>query len=348
MTIYRFANNASTTLGSSISPTDTTITVASGTGNEFPVPTAGQFFTATLSSSATGLPNEIVKITARTGDTMTAVRAQEGTTAQAWSVGDRFQNFISAGFLNQLVDAGSLQAQTGNYAADSGTANVGVVTLVPAPANLAALVGVPVRVKKMGASSTGAYTLNVNALGAVAVLIGGAALEGGELVANEIYEVIYDGTQFNLISNPGAIHGDRLSANSVANAALAQMSELTLKGNLGGSEATPYDVPLAALATALGLSGASLTPAGYIQIPCVVGGVIKTLVIQWQHGSIPGSSATVAFPEAFPTACLWALCADSGTDPTAWSVNSASYNTTGVEIHNHSGGGFYTLISIGH
>lgn len=298
MTIYQFANNASTTLGSSIAPTDTTITVASGTGNEFPLPAGGQYFVTTLSASPTGLPNEIVKVTARTGDAMTVVRAQEGTTAQSWSVGDRFQNFVSAGFLNQLVDSSSLQGQAGNYAVDSGTANVGVIALTPAPANMTALVGVPVRVKKAGASSTGGYTLNINALGATVVLIGGAAFEGGELVANEVFEVIYDGIQFNLISNPGVLHGDRIAANSIVNAALAQMTTLTLKGNLGGGTATPYDVPLSALETALGFGAASLTQNGYYTLP---GG----LIVQWgRYSYVTPASLNIVFPIAFPTACF--------------------------------------------
>lgn len=297
MTTYRFANNASTTLGGAISPTATSITVAAGTGARFPAPAAGQYFTATLfaSGSSTGLPNEIVRVTARTGDTMTVVRGQEGTTAQSWSVGDTFANFITAGFLNQLVDAGSLQGQSGNFAVDSGTANVGVVTLLPVPVSLAALVGVPIRVKKMAAASTGAYTLNVNTLGAVPVLIGGQALEGGELVASEIYEVVYDGTNFNLISNPGTLHGDRIAANSILNAALAAMTTMTLKGNLTGGTATPYDVPLSALVALLGIGTINANSNGYWF-------VLGTTYVQF--GYKPSTYATFNFPIPFPAACL--------------------------------------------
>lgn len=297
MTTYRFANNASTTLGSGISPTATTITVATGTGAQFPVLAAGQYFTATLiaSGSSTGTPNEIVRVTARTGDTMTVVRGQEGTTAQTWSVGDTFANFVTAGFLNQLVDAGSLQGQAGNYAVDSGTANAGVVTLVPAPANLAALVGVPIRVKKQGANSTGPYTLNVNAFGNVAVLIGGQALEGGELIANEIYEVVCDGAQYNLISNPGVLHGDRIAANSIINAALAAMTTMTLKGNLTGGTTTPYDVPLSALVALLGIGTIQANSNGYWF-------VIGTTYVQF--GFKASTNGTFLFPTPFPSACL--------------------------------------------
>lgn len=297
MTTYRFANNASTTLGSAISPTATSITVAAGTGNKFPSPGAGQYFTATLiaSGSSTGLPNEIVRVTSRTGDTMTVVRGQEGTTAQAWNVGDTFANFVTAGFLNQLVDAGSLQAQTGNYAIDSGTANAGVITMAPTPASLASLVGVPIRVKKMGAASTGAYTLNTNTFGNVPVLIGGVPLEGGELVASEIYEVVYDGANFNLISNPGVLHGDRIAANSIINAALAAMAGMTLKGNLTGSPTTPYDVPLSALVALLGIGTIQANANGYWF-------VIGTTYVQF--GFRPSTNGTFFFPTPFPSACL--------------------------------------------
>lgn len=297
MTTYRFSNNASTTLGSGISPVATTITVATGTGAQFPVLAAGQYFTATLiaSGSSTGTPNEIVRVTARTGDTMTVVRGQEGTTAQTWSVGDMFANFVTAGFLNQLVDAGAVQQQASNYAVDSGTANAGVVALSPVPANLAALVGVPVRVKKMAASSTGAYTINVNGTGAVAVLIGGQALAGGELIASEIYEVVYNGVNYDLISNPGVLQGSRLAANSVINAALALMTTMTLKGNLTGGTTTPYDVPLSALVSLLGIGTIQANANGYWF-------VIGTTYVQF--GFKNPTHNTFNFPTPFPNACL--------------------------------------------
>lgn len=336
---YRFTNNAITTLGSSISPTATTITVATGTGSKFPALAAGQFFTATLiaSGSSTGTPNEIVRVTARVGDTMTVVRGQEGSTAQSWSVGDTFANFITAGFLNQIVDSTALQSQSGNYVVDSGTANAGVVTLVPAPVSLAALVGVPIRVKKGGAASTGAYTLNVNSLGAQAVQIGGAALVGGELVPSQIYEVVYDGTVFNLISNPGVLQGGRLAANSVANAALAQMIAQTIKGNLTDATATPYDIPLATLIALLSTAteqdgGFTLTISGFI--------------IKFGHTNTGDvANATIGFTTPFPTVCYGVVATVYGTGAWSGTDNSAfgarNITTTGFGISKSSvwGGG---------
>lgn len=310
MTTYLFSNNASATLGSAISPTATSITLAAGTGSEFPSPAAGQFFTATLwaAGSTTGRPNEIVKVTSRVGDTMTVVRGQEGTTAQTWNVGDTFANYITAGFLNQLIDTSTLQKQASNYAVDAGTANAGVVTLVPAPANLAALVGVPIRIKKQNAASTGPYTLNVNAFGNVPVNIGGLAFFGGELAASRVFEVVYNGTTFDLLSPPATINTQQLAGGSVTNAKLAAMAALTLKGNLAADPGQPYDVPVADLFDDLvpgGLTGSN----GWFSL--AVSGMGSPLFVNYgiTTNHQPGNLWNGTFAHAFPNACVTVVAA---------------------------------------
>lgn len=77
------ANNAQTVLAAGISASATSLTVNSGTGALFPAVTSGvSFFKLTLVDAATGQLSEIVHVTARTGDSMTIVRAQEGTTGK--------------------------------------------------------------------------------------------------------------------------------------------------------------------------------------------------------------------------------------------------------------------------
>lgn len=80
-----YANNAQSTLASSITNVQTTITLAGGTGALFPNPSGTQFFLVTLDSGAGVI--EIVKCTSRSTDTLTVVRAQENTTGQAFSSG---------------------------------------------------------------------------------------------------------------------------------------------------------------------------------------------------------------------------------------------------------------------
>lgn len=86
MTTFVFANNINTTLASAASNSDTTLTLASSTG--LPTLTSGQIMPLTLNDAATGLVYEIVYVTAISGATLTVERAQEGTGAQSWSIGD--------------------------------------------------------------------------------------------------------------------------------------------------------------------------------------------------------------------------------------------------------------------
>ncbi|EKN3879445.1 hypothetical protein NUA11_000461 [Yersinia enterocolitica] len=103
------ANNASTVLSAGISASATTLTVNTGTGGLFPSPVSGtSFFKLTLIDAATGTLTEIVHVTARTGDTMTIVRGQEGTVSRLWSANDIAANMMTAGTLDLFAQSGSL------------------------------------------------------------------------------------------------------------------------------------------------------------------------------------------------------------------------------------------------
>jgi hypothetical protein len=52
-------------------------------------------------------------------------------------------------------------------------------------------------------TNTGAATININAIGAKTINKDGAALVAGDIVSGRSYEIIYDGTNFNLISGAG-------------------------------------------------------------------------------------------------------------------------------------------------
>jgi hypothetical protein len=85
----KVANNAFGTLNAGITSSDTTIVVNAGEGARFPSLSAGDYFFATLIDTTNNL--EIVKVTARSTDTMTVVRGQDSTTARAFSTNDRFE-----------------------------------------------------------------------------------------------------------------------------------------------------------------------------------------------------------------------------------------------------------------
>lgn len=81
----KFKNNAASTLDAAISGSDVGLTVAYGDGSLFPAAGAGDYFYMTIESTEGDY--EIVKVTARSGDSMTIVRAQESTTARAFTAG---------------------------------------------------------------------------------------------------------------------------------------------------------------------------------------------------------------------------------------------------------------------
>lgn len=122
-----FTNNASTTLASGITTSSTSITVATGQGSLFPAPTGSDFFYATLANASNVL--EIVKCTARTGDTLTVTRAQEGTTATAYSTGDKIELRPTAAGLSWKVDQDFVGTLTGNLTF-SGTHTVSGTTVL--------------------------------------------------------------------------------------------------------------------------------------------------------------------------------------------------------------------------
>jgi hypothetical protein len=93
-------NNASGFLATSISATDTSIILSTGTGANFPSLGSGDYFYATI--TPTSGASEIVKCTARSGDTLTIVRAQEGTSALSFTGGSRIELRVTA---QSVVDA---------------------------------------------------------------------------------------------------------------------------------------------------------------------------------------------------------------------------------------------------
>jgi len=105
MSTILFANNAASTLASNISSGALSLTLAAGTGTLFPNPSAGQYFLITMIPASTGVPGEIMQVTARSGDTLTIVRAQEGTTATAYSAGDAVSNQLTAGSLANFIQS---------------------------------------------------------------------------------------------------------------------------------------------------------------------------------------------------------------------------------------------------
>lgn len=95
-------NNAASTIPLAVSSTATTFTIATGDGVLFPTLGASDYFYATISSTTNNY--EIVKVTARTDDTFTVVRGQEGTVAIPFSTNSRIELRVTVSNVRSILD----------------------------------------------------------------------------------------------------------------------------------------------------------------------------------------------------------------------------------------------------
>lgn len=174
------ANNAQTVLAAGISASATTLTVNTGTGALFPSPVFGtSYFKLTLIDATTGQLTEIVHVTARTGDAMTISRAQEGTTARAWSANDIAANMLTAGTIALLAPLSS-PALTGTPTAPTaaaGTATDQIANTAFVGAAIVAATGRLAAIQKF--TSSGTYTPTPGVTKIIVEIVGGGGGGGG-------------------------------------------------------------------------------------------------------------------------------------------------------------------------
>jgi hypothetical protein len=120
----KVTNNAFGTLNAGINSSATTIVLTAGQGARFPTLSAGDYFYATLIDTSNNL--EIVKVTARSTDTMTVVRGQDNTTARAYSTNDRFELRPTAALFNEKANTADVAATYVELAGDTMTGDLGV------------------------------------------------------------------------------------------------------------------------------------------------------------------------------------------------------------------------------
>lgn len=98
-----FTNNASAALAAQLNAGATSLTVDTGLGALFPSPVSPDYAVLTLTQAGTSETSwEEVKLTARSGDVMTIVRAQEGSTDATWAAGSKVELRITAAMLNEV------------------------------------------------------------------------------------------------------------------------------------------------------------------------------------------------------------------------------------------------------
>lgn len=101
------------------------------------------------------------------------------------------------------LNTSTAQKGTFSYAADAGSNDTYVITLSPIP--LSYTTGMVIRFKA-NTANTGAATLNVNSLGAKSIVKDNTrTLTTGDILAGQIVQVVYDGTNFQLMSQVASL-----------------------------------------------------------------------------------------------------------------------------------------------
>ncbi len=248
--LIQFANNATSTLAAGITNVATSITVATGTGSRFPSPTGGQYFLATLIDAA-GTQLEVVKVTARSGDVLTVVRAQEaiaGTaaTAYAFSSGDKIEARLTAGAIGSELDRLDVPF---NAVVDvfTGSGSAGPFTLSSDPGsknNTSVYIAGVYQEKATYTLSGTSLTLGdpvasgvkVEVIYGVPVALSGVVSGPGSSTDNAIAR--FDGTTGKLIQNSGAKvddDGNMLVGYSAAPAGFTGYGLVGVNGTTGGA-----------------------------------------------------------------------------------------------------------------
>jgi len=113
MSNVQFSNFAATTLASGINASVTSLTVSTGTGALFPTLAGAQYFYAVIVDAATGTTREVIKVTARSTDTFTITRGQDGTTGAIFIAGDKVELRLTAAGIATFATTETAQTLAG-------------------------------------------------------------------------------------------------------------------------------------------------------------------------------------------------------------------------------------------
>lgn len=210
-----FKNNASGTLASAVTAAATTMALTAGHGARFPAISGGDYFLLTLyeMSGTQEANHEIVKVTGRATDTLTVVRAQEGTTARAWGANAPVELRITAGTISDLAAISGGGGGLTNFAEAKATAEPNATVPVVSLSAIGAETNIDLALVPKG---SGAFVVDIpdgtaaggNKRGAYAVDLQMSRISAWQVAAGP-YSVIIGGSNNRADGGYSAILGGR-------------------------------------------------------------------------------------------------------------------------------------------
>lgn len=231
---------------------------------------------------------------------------------------------IAVGTGNKFVTQTGLQHNAEKYGADAGGTDAYAITLSPAPTSYTN--GMVVYFKA-NTANTGTATINVNGLGAKTIVKGvNTTLDNGDISANQLSTLIYDGTNFVLQSV------------SIASRGLFSSGDFTKQENITTSDViahglglTPKRVKVTAMytnvASTINLTAVTTyngtTQSSVAQQFAASGGVTNTFALNSSGIGLPGSGlvGTVTF-DATDITIAWSGGASTNVWTLVWEAEA--------------------------
>ena len=227
-------------LGTPLNPADTTLHLPTGHGARFP---ASGFFMLQIGTT------EYVKVTLRSTDDLTIVRAQEGTSAATWPVGTTVQAIVSAQALNDGMN--ELATLDGGKASLSGAAFTGAISTTST-------------LNVTGAITSGASAVLTNST-PLSATASNAIMELGSLVASNTPGVDFHSSGNNIDYDVRMLASGGSASNGQGALNITALGGVNLSASmsLGQSGTAPAVATSGTIATT-GLGVSRVNPAGAV------------------------------------------------------------------------------------
>ena len=150
-------------------------------------------------------------LTAYLATGLSTTMTKDGQTTATANIPMGTYKFTGLGVGSAATDSANISQVQSSFGSFLTAAGTDTITASVSPSLTAYAVGQTFKFIA-AATNTGAVTMNISALGAKSILKNGSTpLSAGELVSGSMYQIVYDGTQFQLIGAGGVTAGKSIA-----------------------------------------------------------------------------------------------------------------------------------------